>query len=450
MDINKYFIRSLPAVLFLSLFPFTAGASGFDLPGMSLDGIKASPAPEVPAPAAAFRPVLKEWTVMYFVNGKNNLESSALMDVNQMELAGSTDKVNIVVEMGRMNGQSEGDDHSEGDWTGVRRYLIVKDADTDHIASPVLERRAKTDMGSWKELKGFITWAMTRYPARRYALVLWDHGNGWKPIDPDNAPHFNDKGFSLDEESGGEISTPQIGLALKAAGGVNFLMLDGCNMAMASVAYELKNYAEALTASEESEPGVVVRYAQFLGMLDAKPTMGAEEFAANTVRTYRDNFTLGGGDTEGMKVTQSALRLSKMGAFRAKLDAWAAAAVKAEPAALSYAKKNAKIFGEDPEYKDLYNFVELVGASTAKPELKALGAEVMRLMKSDLMIENWAQDEVSHGLSIYVPDAYDSLYDGLAWSKDGVWDDFAKFMAANFGDPKPEPPSEARANRPAR
>ena len=38
-------------------------------------------------------------------------------------------------------------------------------------------------------------------------------------------------------------------------------------------------------------------------------------------------------------------------------------------------------------------------------------------------------DKNSNGLSIYVPDVYDRLYDKLAWSRDGIWDDFAKFMA---------------------
>ena len=426
MKINFF----LPALL-LSLVPSLSAAAFENLAAISL-----SPA-DLPVQKAAAPAPSREWTVMYFVDGKNNLESSALMDVNQMELAGSTDKVSIVVQMGRMNGQSDGDDHSEGDWTGVRRYLITRDADTEHINSPVLEDLGKADMGSWKTLTNFVTWAKSRYPARRYALVMWDHGNGWKPLDPVNAPDFynTNKGFSLDEETGHEISLPQLASALKASGGVNFLMLDGCNMQMASVGYELRNYAEAMTASEESEPGVTVRYAQFLGKLNARPSMGAEEFAVNTVRTFRDYFLLPDSDTEGMKVTQSAVRLSKMSALREKLDSWAAAAMKAEPEALRGAKKNAKIFGEDPEFKDLYNFVELVGAGTAQPELKARSNDVLRFIRSELVIENWAQDAVSHGLSIYVPDAYDPLYDGLAWAKDGVWDDFARFMAKNFGEP---------------
>jgi len=417
----KNFARAACALLCAS------GASPVYSAGLSLDAkdLAAQSAPPAPPAPSAVR----DWTVMYFVNGKNNLESSAMMDLNQMELAGSTARVAIVAELGRMNGQ-EGDDHSEGDWTGVRRYHIKKDRDTSRIASPVLQNLGRADMGSWKELVSFISWSKANFPARRYALVMWDHGNGWKPVDPANAHDFGDlKGFSLDDETGSEISTPQIAAALKAAGGVNFLMLDGCNMAMASVAYEVKDYAEALTASEETEPGVVVRYAQFLGLLNARPSMGAEELAVNTVRTYRDYFTAAAGDNEGAPATQSALRLSKMLPLRVKLDAWAAAARRAEPEVLARARAEARIFGEDPEYKDLYDFVGLVTAGTADAELKALGRDFMLFFKTELIIENWAQDKASHGLSVYVPEVYDPLYGGLAWARDGAWDDFAAFLA---------------------
>lgn len=414
------FIRLSAAAIFLAP---AVSASDFALNG---------PLPELSAPGLAAPdvkpPALKEWTFMVFVNGKNDLESSTLVDVNQMELAGTTDKVNIVVELGRAR-VAEGDDTGEGDWTGVRRYLIVKDDDLKHIASPVLDER-DADMGSWKELSDFVKWAKAAYPARRYALVIWDHGNGWKPIDPANAPDFANisKGISLDEATGHEISTLQLGAAFKAFGGVDMFMADVCNMQMASVAYELRNYAGVMVASEESEPGYLLRYAELLRRLNERPGSAPEELAVNAVRIYRDYFT-GGGSNEGISVTQSAVRLGKFPELRARLDGWARLAMTAgEKDVLTAAKRDCQYYG-DPEYKDLPHFVSLVTAGTRNAALRASGSALLKFIEKEVVLENWAQDKNSRGLSIYVPDAYDPLYDKLAWARDGLWDDFAKMMA---------------------
>jgi len=64
----------------------------------------------------------KEWTIMVYVDGKNDLEKFALKDMNEMEMIGSSYEVNVVVEVGRIDGF----DVSDGDWKGTRRYLIQK------------------------------------------------------------------------------------------------------------------------------------------------------------------------------------------------------------------------------------------------------------------------------------------------------------------------------------
>ncbi|GAB4029463.1 MAG: hypothetical protein Fur0012_03910 [Elusimicrobiota bacterium] len=364
---------------------------------------------------------------MWFMNGKNDLESSALMDINQLELAGSNGKINIVVQLGRMKGQ-EGDDSSDGDWTGVRRYFITRDTDTGRINSPVVADLGKRDMGSWKELSEFIVWVKNNYPAERYALMMWDHGNGWKPIDENNWPDFN-KGFSLDEETGKEISLPQLSRALKSSGNVDFILLDGCNMAMASVAYELKDRARVLVASEETEPGVVIRYSQIISKASEKK-LSPEELGYYTVAFYRDYFEKMEGDNEGAPATQSALRLYKMDELRRLADEWVMEAFSAEPQVLSLATKEAKIFGEDPDYKDLCDFVSIISAGTHRPSLKSASDRLLRFIKNELVIYNWAQDYKSYGLSIYVPSLkYEPKYSSLSFSRDGLWDEFASFLA---------------------
>ena len=35
-------------------------------------------------------------------------------------------------------------------------------------------------MGDPNTLVAFVQWATATYPANHYALILWDHGNGWR------------------------------------------------------------------------------------------------------------------------------------------------------------------------------------------------------------------------------------------------------------------------------
>ncbi|NLI09977.1 MAG: hypothetical protein GX447_04380, partial [Elusimicrobia bacterium] len=362
-----------------------------------------------------------DWTFMWFINGKNDLEQYAMIDINELESSGSDSKVNIVAEMGRINGQ-DGDDNSDGNWVGVKRYFIVKDADRNKINSPVLADLGKKDMGSWKELADFIVWSKKNYPAKKYALIMWDHGNGWKPVDENNWQNFY-KGFSLDEETGNEISVPQMAKALSKAGGVDFILLDGCNMAMASVIYELKDYAKVAAASQETEPGMVVRYSSVLAEVK-KGELSPEDLGFYFVYYYRAYFEQMSGDNEGAAATQSAFRLYKASEFSSVLDRWVSVALKSDISVLSKAKKEAKFFGEDPDYKDLSDFVSLVYKQTQSQELKKVSIELDNFLKKDFIIYNWAQDSKSAGLSVYIPsEKYREEYSGLKFSKNGLWDE---------------------------
>ena len=102
------------------------------------------------------------WTIMVYMAGDNNLSAAGEADLEEMRLVGSSDRVNVVDEF-----------DNAGD-AGTRRILIGKDGIGEHI-----EMLGETDSGSPGVLSGFIEWAAQNYPADRYALVLWNHGNGW-------------------------------------------------------------------------------------------------------------------------------------------------------------------------------------------------------------------------------------------------------------------------------
>ena len=76
----------------------------------------------------------KNWTFMIYLDADCNLESAGIEDINEMEMEGSDDNINIVVQIDRILGYAL----SNGDWTGTRRFYITKDFDTDIISSNVV------------------------------------------------------------------------------------------------------------------------------------------------------------------------------------------------------------------------------------------------------------------------------------------------------------------------
>ena len=360
----------------------------------------------------------KNWTVMVFVNAKNNLESYGLKDVNEMEMIGSDANVNIVAELGRINGYSSAD----GDWKGSRRYLVQKDADINKITSPVVMEIAKSDMGSWEYMVGFSKWAMQNYPAKHYVLVVWNHGAGWNK----DIEFESQKGISYDDETGNHITTPQMSLAMAQIGKIDIFSMDACLMQMAEVGYEIKDYADYVVASEETEPGDGYTYDTWLGPLAAKPAMTGAELSKAMVDSYTDHY-----QSINQGGTQSSIKTASFGKLVQLLDGWTAEVMAANDLVnVKNARTNAQAFYYSTN-KDLSHFVKLVSDATANAAVAAKGKELMSFLKTDLIYHNrvtGAKYANATGLAIYIPTSYTSSYDALLWAKDSKWDDFMKWI----------------------
>lgn len=360
----------------------------------------------------------KKWTVMVFVNAKNNLEEYGLLDVNEMEKIGSDDNVSIVAELGRIAGYSTAD----GDWKGSRRYLIQKDADAAAITSPVVMEIPKADMGSWQYLADFTKWAMTNYPAQNYALVVWNHGSGWNKADP----MADGKGISYDDETGNHITTAQLRQALAAVGGVNILAMDACLMQMIEVAYEVKGLAEYVVASEETEPGDGYTYDSFLGPLAKNPGMDSAALSKSMVDGYTDHY-----QSVNQGATQSAVKVAALDQFVKVSDAFTDALIAAGDLAVAKAAKAKTQAFYYSSNKDMYHFAKLISETSANADVKAKAVELMGFIKNTLVLHNRATGAKyanAYGLAAYMPSSYTAAYDSLLWAKDSKWDDFTKWL----------------------
>lgn len=385
---------------------------------------------EIPEPVvSSAKPESKSWwwpwgkkalTVMVFVNAKNNLERFGLSDVNEMEKIGSTKDVNIVVELGRIRGYTSED----GDWTGSRRYLIKKDDDFSKITSPVVQEIPESDMGDWNYMADFVKWAKKEYPAKRYILIVWNHGSGWaKKVSDDIV--FWTRGISYDDETGNHISTPDFGKALAATGKIDIVGMDACLMQMASVVYALKDNVDVIVASEETEPGDGYDYTLMFKAIVAKPAASTDELSKFIVDAFIESYGSRG-------VTQSAVRTAAMSGLLSRLGEWTEMIIAAEEKDVAdNAKRNVQDFAYSTS-KDLRHYIQLVTEGTKNEALAQKGRELMGYIDQQVIIINGAVGYSyanAYGLAIYMHGwSYNSNYDELAWAVDGKWDEFLKWL----------------------
>ena len=203
--INKN-LRFLTAVFSAAaLGANVAAAQDFNLNSLNAADVRAMQAdnkgildfikPDKPQPMAQ-----KEWTIMVFMNAKNDLSDSQLLglvgkwaekDIKEMKEVGTSDKINIVVEHG-IKGK------------GSKRMLITKKGGVFSSGEKVYGEYPNADMGDYKRVVEFAQWSKKTFPAKKTMLVLWNHGLGW--IDPkmDQAPSGTGtaaKGILFDDET---------------------------------------------------------------------------------------------------------------------------------------------------------------------------------------------------------------------------------------------------------
>ncbi len=202
--------------------------------------------------------IAAEWTFMVYLDGDNDLEGAGIDDFLEMATVGSNSDVNIVVQFDRISGE----DSSHGDWTTCKRFYVTQGMEPTEANQEVdIE---EVNMGDPAVLTDFINWATTSYPATNYALILWNHGNGWRArydaliedlrtattVEEKNAirqelaevqrPSF--KGVCSDDTDGDVLYMQEVQSALNAATtDVDLIGFDACLMGMIEVAYEIRD-----------------------------------------------------------------------------------------------------------------------------------------------------------------------------------------------------------------
>jgi hypothetical protein len=245
-----------------------------------------------------------QWTVMVYMVADNNLELAGINDFLEIAQVGSDNNLNIIVQFDRAVGY----DTSYGDWTTCKRFRITQGMTP--TAENALMDLGEVNMGDPNTLIDFINWATAAYPAQRYALVIWNHGDGWKKLQSlyQALPLANtvvqkeaiqrqiielqtvgEKAVGPDEGNNNDVlTTAELKSALNAvAVKPHYLGFDACLEGMLEVAYAVKDTgSEVMVASEETEYLAGWPWNTVLAGLKANPSWTPAQFASWTVDKY--------------------------------------------------------------------------------------------------------------------------------------------------------------------
>ena len=417
----------------------------------------------------------KKWTVMVYLAGDNNLDDAGVADLTEMKTVGTTAHINIVAQFDR---QAAG--------TQTRRYLLTKD---QALEKDAVENLGETNTGDPAVLIDFAQWAIKNYPAQRYLLVIWNHGNGWDDEDIYHAAR-NDLGLNVvrrgenigDGTQGKSVSIRRV----RVVGGPKFhralfrstitgalktraiayddnaedfldnvelqkvlaavrkkikrkldlLGMDACLMSMAEIGYQLRDHVALTVGSEETEPGDGWPYNTILRDLAKKPQMSARDLSSLIVRRYIESY-----DAKS-NVTQAACDLAKSETLGKAIDRLALS-LKAQltapdvRTAILTARSQVQNY-DKPEYVDLYDLCALLTTNCRSNKIRNACAKVQQaITKGGYVVANGSRGSGvanSHGVSIYFPDRPTSisapispLYANLDFAKQLAW---AGFLSA--------------------
>lgn len=260
---------------------------------------------------------LAEWTILTYIQGDNDLDPFAYTNINDMQKVGSTSSVNIIVQWDKPNNNKT--------W----RYKINRGSRTN-VGS------LNTEMGRQpeQELIKSLQWIKASYPAKKYALILWDHGNGildrsinnissphsWLTIPGYNNIFQQERGILYDYTQNTFLDNAGLLNVVQQAQSIlgqklDILGTDACLMAMLEIATQIKNNVNYLVGSEETIPGTGWPYSQFLAPLIANPTQTPLTLSQRMVTAYKNYYK-----KVDSTATLSSIDLNKITALNTALN----------------------------------------------------------------------------------------------------------------------------------
>lgn len=218
---------------------------------------------------------MKNWTVMTYLAGDNNLSEDMVTALRGMQAVGGNDYVNIAAFY-----------DSGHPFTPSAYYSFTKDSREKRLSDcrvkeDISTRLDKAEAANDEAIIKFVEWCRTEYPAENYMLILSGHGDG-----------FLGKVLLRDENPVGFVTMKQLKNLLTSVDGIlngklAVLGFDSCVMNMLEVSYELRDAAKILISSEGLLPNSGWGYDRMLkNLVETNGAEPAEYYAKDFVKQF--------------------------------------------------------------------------------------------------------------------------------------------------------------------
>jgi len=365
----------------------------------------------------------RRWTFMVYMAADGLMEGAGNDTVNEMEEVGSTSGVAVLAQL---------DLYAT---SGVKHYLVIKDNDTDNITSPVLWSHDELNMGDPLTLVDFVNHSIQSYPAEHYALILWNHGCGFR-------------GVCYDKHPTDELNMTELKQALskiKNDTGITFDLIgfDACLMGELEVAYQIKNYGQVMVGHEETGHVTTWPYDGILMNLTDNPTMSAIVLAKEIVTRYREYHLEKPGALP--EATISAVFLANITELSQRASDLATALqqdLEEYRDSINGSRTQVQEYGVgacgpdfNASFVDVYHLAELLNQSINNDMVKSLCQQIKQAVNATIISE-WHRPNGprpnSHGITIYFQDNKTSYevdkdqYNSIDFAQEYQWDEFLK------------------------
>jgi hypothetical protein len=255
-----------------------------------------------------------DFTLLIYIIA-SNLGKSAATDIDEMLKSNLTNPaINLLVQIG---GGEEDDKFSN-----TQRYVIFNNT------KKTKDMETKDNMADDETLAKFIKWGISEYPAKKYGLILWDHGaaiNGFgADLNYKNVTKLLPEGDALHLSEIKSLKNTLISDLNYT--NLEFIGFDSCLMSTIEVATVLSSnipLSKYMIASEEIEPNWGWNYRTIIDSISHNTSITGDLLGKDIIHSYIEQSEEKSRERKfhaDRDITLSSIDLTKITTLNEKLD----------------------------------------------------------------------------------------------------------------------------------